>query len=197
MYINKLQIDGSWLIDFNKFEDERGYFFESFKLHLCEESFNRPLIINQANTSVSKKGSVRGIHYAMLPPSQAKFIQCQKGSIIDFVVDIRVGSPTFGKFQAINLSSKNPQAVFIEEGLAHAFVALEDETIVTYLVNQNYNPEREKGINPFDSQLSISWPNIDLILSQKDKNEISLSEAQKRGLLPNYEECKRYIKNLN
>ena len=197
MNINKLQIDGSWLIDFNKFEDDRGYFFESFKLNICEESFARPLTINQANTSVSKKGSIRGIHYALLPPSQAKFIQCQKGSITDFVVDIRIGSPTFGSFQAINLSSNNPQAVFIEEGLAHAFVALEDETIVTYLVNQNYNPEREKGINPFDPQLNIGWPNIDLILSHKDKNEINLSEAQKRGMLPNYDDCKKYIKSLN
>jgi dTDP-4-dehydrorhamnose 3,5-epimerase len=195
--INKLQIDGSWIIDFHKFEDHRGYFFESFKLNECVEGFARPLTITQANTSLSKKGSIRGIHYALIPPSQAKFIQCQKGSIIDFVVDIRIGSPTFGTFQAINLNSNNPQAVFIEEGLAHAFVALEDETIVTYLINQNYNPEREKGINPFDSQLSISWPKIDLILSKKDKNEISLSEAQKRGILPNYKECKEYIKSLN
>jgi dTDP-4-dehydrorhamnose 3,5-epimerase len=196
MQINKLSIDGAWIIEFNKFIDKRGFFFESFKLDICEESFGRKLNIKQANTSFSKKGAVRGIHYALLPPSQAKFVQCQKGSIIDFVVDIRVGSPTFGEYISINLDSKTPQAVFIEEGLAHGFVALEDETIVTYLVNQNYNPEREKGVNPLDKDLALPWPNIDLILSQKDKSEISLKEAKSKELLPIYKNCKEFIKDI-
>ena len=197
MQIKKLPIDGAWIVEFNKFTDERGLFFESFKLNICEESFGRKLNIKQANTSFSKKGAVRGIHYALVPPSQAKFVQCQKGTIIDFVVDIRIGSPTFGKYESIKLDAKTPQAVFIEEGLAHAFVSLEDETIVTYLVNQNYNPAREKGINPLDKDLSLPWPNIELILSQKDRSEIRFNEAKVKGLLPIYSECKEFIKNIN
>ena len=197
MEFTELEIDGSWLINFNKFEDNRGYFFESFKLNLCEQRFKRPLDIKQANTSVSKKGSVRGIHYALVPPSQAKFVQCQKGAILDFVIDIRLNSPTFGKNQVIELNSKNPRAVFIEEGLAHAFVALEDDTIVTYLVNQNYNPSNEKGINPLDPELSIPWPKMELVMSEKDKNEISLTKAKDLGLLPDFNECKKFINNLN
>jgi len=97
----------------------------------------------------------------------------------------------------IELSATNPKAIFIEEGLAHAFVALENETIVTYFVSENYNPEREKGINPFDSNLNIKWPDINLELSDKDKLAISLKEAQVQNLLPMFDDCKKYIKSLS
>jgi dTDP-4-dehydrorhamnose 3,5-epimerase len=87
--------------------------------------------------------------------------------------------------------------VFIEEGLAHAFVALENNTIVTYYVSEKYNPEREKGINPFDGTLNVKWPDIELILSEKDQEAISLEEAKTKGLLPLFEDCKVFIKSLN
>jgi dTDP-4-dehydrorhamnose 3,5-epimerase len=197
MKVTPLKIDGSWIIDLNKFEDGRGFFYESFRDDIAKKYFGREFNIKQSNTSVSKKGSVRGIHYALLPPSQAKFVQCQKGSIIDYVIDIRVGSPTFSQFVEVELNSAKPQAIFIEEGLAHAFVALEDETVVTYFISENYNPEREKGINPFDSDLNIKWPDINLELSEKDKLAISLKEAQVQNLLPIFDDCKRFIKSLN
>ena len=164
MKVTPLKIDGSWIIELKKFEDGRGFFYESFRNEIAKKYFGREFSIKQSNTSVSKKGSVRGIHYALVPPSQAKYVQCQQGSIIDYVIDIRVGSPTFSQFAEVELSATNPQAIFIEEGLAHAFVALEDETVVTYFVSENYNPEREKGINPFDSDLNIKWPSINLEL---------------------------------
>ena len=197
MKVTPLKIDGSWIIDLNIFEDGRGFFYESFRSEIAKKYFGREFSIKQSNTSVSKKGSVRGIHYALVPPSQAKYVQCQKGSIVDYIIDIRVGSPTFSQFVEIDLSATNPQAIFIEEGLAHAFVALEDETVVTYFVSENYNPEREKGINPFDSDLDIKWPNINLELSEKDKLAISLKEAQVQNLLPMFDECKKFIKSLN
>ena len=197
MKVTPLKIDGSWIIELKKFEDGRGFFYESFRDDIAKKYFGRKFNIKQSNTSVSKKGSVRGIHYALVPPSQAKYVQCQKGSIIDYVIDIRVGSPTFSKFVGVELSATNPQAIFIEEGLAHAFVALEDETVVTYFVSENYNPEREKGINPFDSDLNIKWPDINLELSEKDKLAISLKEAQVQNLLPLFDDCKKFIKSLN
>jgi dTDP-4-dehydrorhamnose 3,5-epimerase len=197
MKVTPLKIDGSWIIDLNKFEDDRGFFYESFREEIAKNYFGREFTIKQSNTSVSKKGSVRGVHYALLPPSQAKYVQCQKGSIIDYVIDIRVGSPTFSQFVEVELNATNPQAVFIEEGLAHAFVALEDETVVTYFVSENYNPEREKGINPFDSDLNIKWPDINLELSEKDKLAISLKEAQVQNLLPMFDDCKKFIKSLS
>ena len=197
MNVTPLKIDGSWIIDLNIFEDGRGFFYESFRSEIAKKYFGREFSIKQSNTSVSKKGSVRGIHYALVPPSQAKYVQCQKGSIVDYIIDIRVGSPTFSQFVEVDLSATNPQAIFIEEGLAHAFVALEDETVVTYFVSENYNPEREKGINPFDSDLNIKWPNINLELSEKDKLAISLKEAQVQNLLPMFDDCKKFIKSLS
>jgi dTDP-4-dehydrorhamnose 3,5-epimerase len=197
MKVTPLKIDGSWIIELNKFEDGRGFFYESFREEIAKKYFGREFTIKQSNTSVSKKGSVRGIHYALVPPSQAKYVQCQKGSIVDYVIDIRVGSPTFSQFVEVELNATTPQAIFIEEGLAHAFVALEVETVVTYFVSENYNPEREKGINPFDSDLNIKWPDINLELSEKDKLAISLKEAQVQNLLPIFDDCKKFIKSLN
>ena len=197
MKTTPLKISGSWIIEFQKFEDNRGYFYESFKEEDFQKQIGRQLLIKQTNTSSSSKGSVRGIHYALVPPSQAKLIQCQRGSIIDYVIDIRVGSPTFGKFEKIELSENSPTAIFIEEGLAHAFVALENNTFVTYYVSEKFNSEREKGINPFDKTLNVRWPDLELILSEKDKLAISLDEAKNQGLLPSFDECKAFIKSLS
>jgi dTDP-4-dehydrorhamnose 3,5-epimerase len=197
MIIKPLEISGSWLIELNKFDDNRGYFFESFRFDLINNSLNRKFDVKQSNTSVSHKGTLRGIHYALNIPSQAKYIQCLQGCIEDFIIDIRVGSPTYGKFISIKLDAQKPQAIFIEEGLAHAFVSLLDNSIVSYNVNQLFNPSNEKGINPFDKTLSIKWPNIDLKLSTKDSNEISLEDAKNQNLLPDYLEMKNYIKSLN
>ena len=197
MKTSALKISGSWLIEFQKFEDSRGYFYESFKEEDFQKQIGRQLSIKQTNTSSSSKGSVRGIHYALVPPSQAKLVQCQRGSIKDYVIDIRGGSPTFGEFEEIELRENSPNAVFIEEGLAHAFVALENNTIVTYYVSEKYNPEREKGINPFDKKLNVKWPEIELILSEKDQVAISLEESKNQGLLPLFDDCKAFIKSLN
>ena len=197
MKAHPLKISGSWKIEFQKFDDNRGFFYESFKEEDFKNQIGRNLNIKQTNTSSSSKGSVRGIHYAFVPPSQAKLVQCQRGSIKDYVIDIRVGSPTFGQFEEIELNEKSASAVFIEEGLAHAFVALENQTVVTYFVTEKYNPEREKGINPFDKTLNVKWPDIELILSEKDKQAISLEEAKNQGLLPTFDECQKFIKSLN
>ena len=197
MKAQPLKISGSWKIEFQKFDDNRGFFYESFKEEDFKKLIGRNLNIKQTNTSSSSKGSVRGIHYALVPPSQAKLVQCQRGSIKDYVIDIRVGSPTFGQFEEIELNENSASAVFIEEGLAHAFVALENQTVVTYFVTEKYNPEREKGINPFDKTLNVKWPDLELILSEKDKQAISLEEAKNQGLLPTFDECKKFIKSLN
>ena len=196
MKATPLSINGSWKIDFQRFDDNRGYFYESFKDEDFKSQIGRNFVIKQTNTSSSSKGSVRGIHYALVPPSQAKLVQCQRGSIKDYVIDIRVGSPTFGKFEEIELNENSASAVFIEEGLAHAFVALENQTVVTYYVTEKYNPEREKGINPFDKTLNVKWPEIELVLSEKDKQAITLEEAKNQGLLPSFDECKKFINSI-
>ena len=196
MKATPLSINGSWKIDFQRFDDNRGYFYESFKDEDFKSQIGRNFVIKQTNTSSSSKGSVRGIHYALVPPSQAKLVQCQRGSIKDYVIDIRVGSPTFGQFEEIELNENSASAVFIEEGLAHAFVALKNQTVVTYYVTEKYNPDREKGINPFDKTLNVKWPEIELVLSEKDKQAITLEEAKNQGLLPSFDECKKFINSI-
>jgi dTDP-4-dehydrorhamnose 3,5-epimerase len=197
MKAHPLKISGSWKIEFQKFEDNRGFFYESFRAEEFKKLIGRNFDIKQTNTSSSSKGSVRGIHYALVPPGQAKLVQCQRGSIKDYVIDIRIGSPTFGQFEEITLGEKSVGAIFIEEGLAHAFVALENNTVVTYYVSEKYNPEREKGINPFDKTLNVKWPDLELILSEKDTVAISLDEAKSQGLLPLFNDCKLFIKTLS
>lgn len=192
----ELKIKGLWEISLEHFIDNRGSFFESFRLNSLENIIGRKFDVKQSNTSISRAGSIRGIHFAQVPPSQAKYIQCQKGSILDFVIDVRVGSPTFGQHVSIELNSKIPKAIFIEEGLAHAFIALEDDTIVTYFVNQYFNPTNEKAINPLDSEISINWGNLKYLISEKDKNAKTLSEMQELGHLPIYEDCLKLIKTL-
>jgi dTDP-4-dehydrorhamnose 3,5-epimerase len=136
--------------------------------------------------SLSTRGALRGVHFADIPPGQAKYITCAVGSIIDFVVDIRVGSPTFGQWESIELTAQARNAVFLEEGLGHAFLALEDDTVVTYLVTDVYRPDREHGINPLDPALGLKFPlpGDQLELSQKDRDAPGLEEAKESGLLP-------------
>ena len=192
----ELNIKGSWEISLEHFIDNRGSFFESFRLNSLEKVIGRKFDIKQSNTSISRAGSIRGIHFAQVPPSQAKYIQCQKGSILDFVIDVRVGSPTFAQHVSIELNSKTPNAIFIEEGLAHAFIALEDDTTVTYFVNQYFNPTNEKAINPLDPEISINWGNLKYLISEKDKNAKTLSEMQELGHLPIYKDCLKLIESL-
>jgi dTDP-4-dehydrorhamnose 3,5-epimerase len=194
--ITDLKISGSWLVNHTKFDDNRGFFYESFKSETLENTLGRKFPIAQANTSVSKRGAVRGIHYALVPPSQAKYVQCLKGEIRDFVIDIRIGSDTFGQHDFVDLSGDNPQAIFIEEGLAHAFVALSDDAIVAYLVSAPYNPEREKAINPLDKDLNIDWVVPEILISEKDKAAPSLKDAENLNILPTISECKKFIKTL-
>jgi dTDP-4-dehydrorhamnose 3,5-epimerase len=139
----------------------------------------------QGNISRSAKGVVRGIHYADVPPGQAKYVMPVSGSIIDFIVDIRVGSPTFGQWDSVTLHSERHEAIFHEPGLGHAFVALDDETTVMYLVTDYFRPEREHGINPLDPEIGLDFPaGIELLLSDKDTAAPTLAEAHAASALP-------------
>lgn len=188
MSISKLSINDSFLIENQVHSDERGSFAEWFRADSFKEATGRDLDLRQGNISVSKKGVVRGIHFADLPPGQAKYVTCPYGSIIDFIVDIRVGSPTFGQWEAVEVSSKLRNAVFLSEGLGHAFVSLQDDTVVSYLVTDTFKPDREHGINPLDADLNIDFgmSSEHLLFSEKDKEAPSLSEALASGLLPNW-----------
>lgn len=157
-------------------------------------ALGHPLRLAQTNHSVSRRGTIRGIHFADTPPGQAKYIYCPAGAMLDFVVDLRVGSPTFGKWDVTRLDGEECRAVYVAEGLGHAFVALEDGTAISYLCSTGYNPAAEHAVNPLDPELGLSWPaELEQILSDKDRAAPTLAEAAEAGLLPDYDAClKRY-----
>ena len=183
--------------------DSRGAFLEWFRADKLEEATGRRLDLLQANASVSAAGSIRGIHFADVPPSQAKWVFCPRGALLDVVVDIRVGSPTFGQWDAVLLDDVDRRAVFVSEGLGHAFVALEDQTTINYLCSATYAPGREHGVNPLDPAIGIEWPTtgrdgstFEPLLSEKDAAAPTLAEAEAQGLLPKYDEARAYLDSL-
>jgi dTDP-4-dehydrorhamnose 3,5-epimerase len=137
---------------------------------------------------------VRGIHFADVPPSQAKYITVLTGSLIDYVVDVRVGSPTFGQWDSVLLDTVDRRAVYLPEGMGHAFAALEDHTTAMYLVTAPYAPSREHGIHPLDPEVGLTLPEgMDRpLLSPKDASAPTLAEALEQGLLPSYAACRQF-----
>ena len=167
--------------------DDRGVFLESFKDSIFTEAVGHRFDLKQMNISVSKKGTVRGIHFADVPPGQAKYVQCFDGRILDIAVDIRVGSPTFGQWAAVELDSSERKALYLAEGLGHAFCALSESVTVGYLCSEPYAPTRERGIHPLDARIGLPWPDgLNSIISPKDSAAPTLEEAQASGLLPTY-----------
>jgi dTDP-4-dehydrorhamnose 3,5-epimerase len=198
--MESLSIEGAWSYTPRQFPDDRGTFLESFRGEEFAEGLGYRLDVAQVNCSVSRRGVVRGIHFADVPPGQAKYVSCVRGAILDVVVDIRAGSPTFGQWEGVRLDDHDRRSLFIAEGLWHGFIALTDDATVLYLCSTGYAPGREHGINPMDPQIGIAWPAGEAggtaILSDKDAAAPSLAEALAAGLLPQYEDCKAYAEHL-
>jgi dTDP-4-dehydrorhamnose 3,5-epimerase len=197
MQIRALNILGSFEITPRQFPDDRGVFLESFRGDKLAKAIGHRLDIIQTNVSVSSRGTVRGVHFADVPPSQAKYVTALSGSFIDFVIDIRVGSPTFGQWDSVLLDTIDRRAIYLSEGLGHAICSLEDNSTVMYLCSATYDPVREHGINPLDPELGLAMPaGVTPVLSARDATAPSLSEAAAQGLLPRYDECVRYYAEL-
>jgi dTDP-4-dehydrorhamnose 3,5-epimerase len=183
--------------------DSRGAFLEWFRADRFVEATGHPFALMQANCSVSAAGTVRGVHFADLPPSQAKYVTCPSGALVDVVVDIRIGSPTFGQYDMVRLDDQNRAAAYVGEGLGHAFMALEDHTVIQYLCSAPYAPGREHGVHPQDPAIGIDWPTtgrdgrpLAPLLSDKDAQAPTLAEAEQAGLLPSYEDALAYVASL-
>lgn len=178
-----LGIEGAWADTPQVFEDSRGRFHEWFKNEGFRNSIGQEFRLEQANCSRSVRGTLRGIHYASVPPGQAKYVTCVSGAVLDVVVDIRTGSPSFGKWEAVRLDGMAHGCVYFSEGrLGHAFMALEDDSTVVYLCSQGYAPQREHGITPLDAAPAIAWPEgLAPVLSDKDAAAPTLEEAERQG----------------
>ena len=177
MEIIKTDIEGVIIIKPQIFKDSRGYFFESFSQREFNEKVT-PIQFVQDNESCSSYGVMRGLHFQKPPYSQSKLVRCVKGSVLDVAVDIRKGSPTYGKHVAIELSAENHLQFFIPKGFAHGYAVLSKEAIFQYKCDEFYTPQSEGGIQLMDESLGINWPISadDAILSDKDKKYPKLSE---------------------
>ncbi|GAB3078385.1 dTDP-4-dehydrorhamnose 3,5-epimerase family protein [Nocardioides zeae] len=187
MKVVPTRIEGAWTVTPVQIPDERGVFLESFRRDTIAELTGHDLDVWQTNVSVSGRGTVRGVHFADVPPGQAKYVTALTGSFLDFVVDLRVGSPTFGTWESVRLDSVDRRAVLIGEGLGHAFCALEDASTVLYLCSSVYAPERERTVSPLDPALGLPIPaDIEPVMSARDSGAPTLEEALAAGLLPSY-----------
>ena len=204
MQITPLSIEGSWRVEPRLFPDDRGTFLEWFKAEAFAAAVGHPLDLAQSNISTSIAGAVRGIHFAAVPPSQAKYVTCVSGAVVDVVVDIRVGSPTFGQHELVYLDDVNRHALYVCEGLGHGYLALTDGAVFMYLCSTPYAPAREFAITPLDPAIGISWPTADaagkpvsLLLSPKDLAAPTLEQARAQGLLPTYDDSLAYRRSLS
>lgn len=199
MQIRELKIPDSYEVTPKQFGDERGLFLEWYRFDRLEETIGHSLSLAQGNTSVSKRGVVRGIHFADIPPSQAKYVTATHGAVLDFVIDIRVGSPTFGQWDSVLLDDQDRRAIYIAEGLGHCFVALSNNATVSYLVTSTFNAPREHGINPLDPTVDLEFglSSDELLLSSKDTEAPSLEEAEASGILPTWEQARAFYASLN
>lgn len=203
MEYRELAVPGAWEITPKQFGDPRGVFLEWFKSAPFAEAAGHALDLQQANLSVSAAGVLRGIHFADVPPGQAKYVTCAKGAVLDVVVDIRVGSPTFGRWDSVLLDDVDRRAIYLGEGLGHAFMSLEDDSTVLYLCSTGYSPGREHGIHPLDPAIGIDWPTtgrdgspITPQLSEKDTVAPTLDQARADGLLPQLADVEAYLASL-
>ena len=169
MNIIKTEISGLLIIEPRVFEDARGYFFESFSQRDFDEKV-QPVVFVQDNESKSSYGVMRGLHFQRPPYTQSKLVRCVKGSVLDVAVDLRKGSPTYGKHVAVELTEENHLQLFIPKGFAHGFSVLSDVAVFQYKCDEFYHPEADGGISILDNSLGIDWriPNEKVILSEKD-----------------------------
>ena len=168
------------IIEPKVFGDERGYFFESFRQDKLEEFLGYKINFCQDNESKSKRGVLRGLHYQLPPFAQTKLVRVIKGAVLDVAVDIRKGSPTFGKYVVVELNEENKRELFIPRGFAHGFLVTSDEAIFTYKVDNFYAPSHDRSIRFDDPDIGIDWnfPKDEILVSQKDKDAPFLKDAE-------------------
>ena len=199
MGVRELAVPGAWEITPTIHGDSRGLFFEWMSDSGFTAFAGHRLDVRQANCSVSSAGVLRGLHFAQVPPSQAKYVTCLSGSVFDVVVDIRVGSPTFGRWDSVLLDDRDRRTIYISEGLGHGFLALQDNSTVMYLCSSEYNPQREHTICATDPELGIDWPLVGGAapsLSDRDAAAPSFAEVRAAGLLPTWEETRKFVDGM-
>jgi epimerase EvaD len=184
---------GAFAVPLCVFPDTRGAFVAPFQRSIVEGTIKEASFqIAQTALSVSRAGVVRGMHFTAVPPGNAKYVYCTSGAVRDMVLDVREGSPTFGRWDSaiLTVATEQPEALFLPVGVAHGFLALEDDSVMSYLMTEEYVAEAERAVSIFDPNLGLPLPiGGDYILSDRDRQAPTLQELLLGGLLPKYEEC--------
>lgn len=189
MKARELAVAGALEFEAAGFTDDRGRFSTPLDAEALAAELGRPLFpVAQGAVSRSRRGVFRGVHYTMPPPGRAKYVWCAHGRCLDMVLDVRVGSPTFGALEVIELDGTAERGLYLPIGVAHAFLALADDTVMTYLLSGGYLPQNERALDPRDPGLGLNLP-ASLVLSERDTDAPTLAEALERGLLPRYADC--------
>jgi len=193
-----LAVEGAFEFTPRVFDDDRGLFLSPFQEPGFEAAVGHRLFpVAQTNHSVSRRGVVRGVHFTLTPPGTAKYVYCPHGSALDIIVDIRVGSPTFGRWDAVLLDQVDFRTMYFPVGVGHAFVALADATVMSYLVSSSYEPEYELALSALDPALGLPIPSdLEVTVSDRDRVAPTLEQAQRRGMLPDYATCREVERKL-
>lgn len=203
MQLRELSVTGAWEITPRRISDDRGVFHEAFTDPAFRRMTGHRFDLAQVNVSVSGEGVLRGLHFAEVPPGQAKYVLCPAGTVFDVVVDVRVGSPTFGEWAGVILDSEEQRAVYIPEGVAHGFLALEPQSTVMYFCSEGWRPGAEHVIDAFDPNIGIDWPAMALdgtpvahVMSDRDRDAPGLLDVAAEGRLPSWEACNAHVRHL-
>ncbi|MBW4721885.1 dTDP-4-dehydrorhamnose 3,5-epimerase family protein [Saccharothrix obliqua] len=197
MRITEMAVPGCFRLTPEVYRDQRGLFYEAFRHEPLAEAIGHPFTVRQANCSVSRYNTLRGIHGTVLPPGQEKLVTCVDGAVLDVAVDIRVGSPTFGMFDATRLEEGSGVSVYLADGIGHAFLVLTPTARVHYLVSTEYVPGTMIDLDALDPDLGLPWDTREPpIRSEKDTTAPTLAEAASAGLLPTYQECLDFAAGL-
>jgi dTDP-4-dehydrorhamnose 3,5-epimerase len=188
--VEPLGVAGAFAFTPVQHHDKRGTFLEMVRAEAVEPVIGDRLVVAQSNVSIQVRGALRGMHAATVPPGQAKYVTCVRGSVFDVLVDLREGSPTFLASDSLVLDDVERRAVYLPEGIGHGFHALADDTVVIYLTSTAYDPASEFTVNAFDPELALPWPSDpEPVLSDRDRAAPRLAEVRAAGLLPSYAEC--------
>ncbi|HEU5471631.1 MAG TPA: dTDP-4-dehydrorhamnose 3,5-epimerase [Actinophytocola sp.] len=198
MRARPLAVAGAFEFTPQVFPDERGYFLSPFQEPAFAATVGHRLFpVAQTNHSMSRRGVVRGVHFTVTPPGTAKYVYCARGRALDIIVDIRTGSPTYGRWDAVVLDTVDFRTVYFPVGVGHAFVALEDDTVMSYQLSGSYVPEHELALSALDPALRLPIPtDIEVTLSDRDRVAPTLAEAERLGILPSYVAAQRVEREL-
>ncbi len=197
MQVEQLAVPDAFLLTPAVHADGRGTFREQYRADALREVLGHVPQVAQVNASTSRRGVLRGLHFADVGPGQAKYVWCARGAVLDVAVDLRTGSPAYGRSAAVRLDDETGCAVYLAEGLGHAFLALTDEAVVHYLCSTPYDPGAEHTVDPRDPALALPWPrDVPPVLSERDAAAPPLAQAEQAGLLPTYAACQQRYADL-